>query len=85
MRAVCYLRVAKSARGFVFNATTKPSAAPLSSGSGPYADPLVTRQFKLVLNLPDAAFNVVDGAVEIDVPEELLQEVVRVEAEGVPA
>lgn len=82
-KAVCYLRVARGTRGFVFNATTKPSSAPLNTG-GYGAEPLVTRQFKLVLDLPLSAFNAVDGTVEVDVPEDVLEEVIRAQAEEVP-
>ncbi|HET6867724.1 MAG TPA: hypothetical protein VFH80_17530 [Solirubrobacteraceae bacterium] len=79
MKAICYLRVARSPRGFVFGVTGKPSASPLTTGS--YNDPLVTRQFKLVLNLPDNAFRGLDGEIAIDVPEHVLTEVVRAQAE----
>lgn len=75
MKAVCYLRVAKTDRGdFKFGVTTTPSNAPLIG-----SQQLPTRQFKIVLNLPKDAFTGIDGSVEIDVPEGALQEVVRLE------
>jgi hypothetical protein len=77
MKAVCYLRVAKTDRGFTYGATSKASTAPLVQGNWQ----LPTRQFKLVLNLPDNAFNAVDGSVEIDIPSSALTEVIRVEVE----
>lgn len=78
MKVDCYLRVARSTRGIMVAATLKPSSAPLMSSSNvPYA----TRQFKLVLNLPDGAFRGIDGTVEIDVPEGALSRVIQAEVE----
>lgn len=79
LKATCYLRVARGPRRFLFNATTRPSAAPLTSG--PYGDPLPTRQFKLVLDLPAALFAAIDGTVKVEVPASALAEVIQADAE----
>jgi len=78
MKATCYLRVARTSRGFSFKASTKP-------GSAPIADGLRTRQIKLVLDFPNDAFSVIDAQAEIAVPEQLLAEVVSIEAREVEA
>ena len=64
MKATCYLRVARGERGFVFGVTSRPSTAPLGD--------IVTRQFKLVLDLPESMFRSVDGLIEVSVPENAL-------------
>lgn len=77
MKATCYLRVGKTARGIIFNATRKPSVSPLNSGS--YGHDVPTRQFKLVLNLPDDLFKGYDGEIRVDVPPEALEAVASAE------
>lgn len=79
MKAVCYLRLAQGARGYTFEATSKPSENPLTDTRG-YA--LITRQFKLVLDLPESAFSPVDGEVQIDVGADLIEPVVQAVAEA---
>jgi len=66
MKATFYLRVAKSQRGFLFNATRRPSTQPLSSTS--YGDPLPTRQIMVRLTLPDDLFTGLDATVDLAVP-----------------
>jgi hypothetical protein len=67
MKAVCYLRVARSSRGYVFNATTKPSASPLNSGSFVSRSSVKTRSDLFV---PITYCAICDaGRVALDVPD----------------
>jgi hypothetical protein len=58
MRARVYLRIAPTSRGFRYQATTKPSRAPIMDGSGQFAEPLPTIALGVDLLLPDDVFAV---------------------------
>lgn len=53
MRATCYLRVAKTSRGFRFSAASKSTATPLADGAG---YPITTKLIKVNLELPADMF-----------------------------
>lgn len=80
MKATVYMRVAKTARGFKYAATGKPSRVPLMNGD----EPLPTVAFALVLALPADAFTV-PVVAEIELTSDRLTPVVAVEREGVRA
>ena len=61
MRATCYLRIARTVRGYRFAATTKPTFDPLRAGY----DALPTVMVRLNLELPADAFNPVDAVADV--------------------
>ena len=61
MRATCYLRIAKTARGYRFASTTKPTFDPLRTGF----DALPTVLVRLNLELPADAFNPIDAVADV--------------------
>jgi hypothetical protein len=74
MRARVYLRIAPTSRGFRYQATTKPSRAPIMDGSGQFAEPLPTIALGVDLLLPDDVFAVpVDSDVAPLVSVELVE------------
>ena len=78
MRATCYLRIARTGRGYRFTATTKPTFDPLRAGY----DALPTVMVRLNLELPADAFNPIDGVADVVIgPAQLA---VLVEAGVVP-
>lgn len=75
MKDTCYLRIGKSRRGLLFNATTKESPTPLTTARG---DPIPTVTVKLNLELPADLFGP-DAEADITVPEGLALIVAEVE------
>lgn len=65
MKATCYLRVGKGKRNHVFAVSPKPSPNVIVQSGVP----VPTIAFKLVLDIPDAAFEAAEVVIQVPMRE----------------